>query len=210
MLVPDPRRCVPPPLHLQLSFLLPYRLLTTAHSSLSSPPAGVFYVSRMDGVIDVWDYYQRQSTPTYSHKVSDHPLSSISVQGSPQGGGGRLVAVGDVTGTVSLLEVSENLAVVQPNEKLMIGSMFERESKREENLEKRALALARAAKAASGKPVAQSEPEVDPREAAMEETLLKVDSDFMAVVRGAAAEESASTAAAAEVESKDEGKEQAE
>lgn len=145
----------------------------------------MFYVTRMDGVVDVWDYYQRQSTPTYSHKVSDAALSSISVQGSPQGGGGKLVAVGDVNGTVSLLEVSDNLAQVQPNEKLMMGAMFERESKREENLEKRALALARAAKAASSrKDVPAAEPEVDPRDAAMEETLKKVDADFLAAIHG--------------------------
>ncbi|CAN0537909.1 unnamed protein product, partial [Scytosiphon promiscuus] len=37
-------------------------------------------------------------------QVGDAPLSSISVQGNVQAGG-KLVAVGDVNGTVSLLEV---------------------------------------------------------------------------------------------------------
>ena len=36
--------------------------------------------------------------------MGDAPLSSISVQGNVQAGG-KLVAVGDVNGTVSLLEV---------------------------------------------------------------------------------------------------------
>lgn len=42
--------------------------------------AGVFYTCRMDGVLDVWDFFYRQNAVTYSHKVADYPLSSISVQ----------------------------------------------------------------------------------------------------------------------------------
>jgi dynein intermediate chain 2 len=80
--------------------------------------AGVFYTCRNDGVLDVWDFFYRQNAVAYSHKVADYPLSSISVQGNPQAGGGRLIAVGDTNGTVSLLEVSENLAVSQANEKV--------------------------------------------------------------------------------------------
>lgn len=58
------------------------------------------------------------------------------MQGTPQSGG-RLVAVGDVNGTVSLLEVCDSLAVPQSNEKGAISSMFEREFRREKNLEVR-------------------------------------------------------------------------
>jgi dynein intermediate chain 2 len=72
----------------------------------------------MDGVLDFWDIFYRQNAVAYSHKVADHPLSSISVQGTAQSGGGRLIAVGDVNGTVSLLEVSENLAVPPASEKV--------------------------------------------------------------------------------------------
>lgn len=42
--------------------------------------------------------------PCLSTQVGDAPLSSISVQGNVQAGG-KLVAVGDINGTVSLLEV---------------------------------------------------------------------------------------------------------
>lgn len=42
--------------------------------------AGVFYVTRMDGVVDVWDYFYRQNEVAYSHKIGDCALSSISVQ----------------------------------------------------------------------------------------------------------------------------------
>ena len=70
----------------------------------------------MDGVLSVWDLLVRQREPVYSHKVADVALSSLAVQGTPMSGGGRLVAVGDVAGTVSLLEVSANLAVPPAHE----------------------------------------------------------------------------------------------
>jgi hypothetical protein len=30
---------------------------------------GVFFVTRMDGVVDIWDYFYRQNEVAYSHKV---------------------------------------------------------------------------------------------------------------------------------------------
>ena len=56
---------------------------------------------------------------------------------SGQSSGGKLVAMGDVTGTVSLLEVCESLAAPQANERKAIDLMFEREMKQEKNLEVR-------------------------------------------------------------------------
>ena len=47
------------------------------------------------------------------------------------------MAVGDVSGTISLLEVCESLAVSQSNERKAIDLMFEREMKQEKNLELR-------------------------------------------------------------------------
>lgn len=171
----------------------------------------------MDGVLDVWDILYRQNAPAYSHKVADHPLSCLSVQGTAQSGGGRLLAVGDVNGTVSLLEMSENLAVPPPSEKVGISSMFDRESKREENLEKRAIALARAAKAAGAKGAAAggaaagggsgSADEAAERDDGMDEVLRKVDSEFMTLIKEAEEAESkdGSGAAAAAGAGKAEG-----
>jgi dynein intermediate chain 2 len=101
-------------------------MTTKYHSSYltsgcwSPTRAGVFFVTRMDGVVDIWDYFYRQNEVAYSHKVGDSMLSSISVHGGSGGAhgyGGRLVAMGDITGTVSLLELCESLAVSQQNEK---------------------------------------------------------------------------------------------
>ena len=82
----------------------------------------------------MWDLCQSHSEAAYNHKVGDSALSSIAVRGGAQGGG-RLVAIGDVGGTVSLLEVCASLAQAQPNEKAAVGSMLDRESRRVRNLE---------------------------------------------------------------------------
>ena len=105
--------------------------------------AGVFYVTRSDGVMDIWDISHTQNEVAYSHKVSDAALSSISIDGTTQGGG-KLVAVGDANGTVSMLEVCDSLAVPQLNEKSAVNAMLERETKRERIFEVREREVKRA------------------------------------------------------------------
>lgn len=168
-------------------------IMTTSYSPAyltagcwSPTRAGVFFTARMDGVLDVWDIYFRQSECAYSHKVGEHPLSSIAVQGSPQAGGGKLVAVGDMSGTVSLLELSDSLSRPQPDEKLLIGSMLDREKAREKHLEKRAAELARlrAKKAGAAAGAAETSDE-------MESILRQVDAEFLAMIKEAEEESSA-------------------
>ncbi|CAM9570000.1 unnamed protein product [Chrysoparadoxa australica] len=155
--------------------------------------AGVFYVTRMDGVVDIWDYFHRQNEVAYSHKVGDAALSSIAVQGNTQVGG-KLVAVGDVKGTVSLLEVCESLAVSQSNqEKPAVGVMFEREMKQEKNLELRERDLRRA-KATEAESKARAEADKkDGKDERMEELLRKVDAGFLAMIKEAENDESKGT-----------------
>ena len=105
--------------------------------------AGVFYVTRSDGVVDVWDISHNQNEVAYSHKVSDASLTSISIEGNTQSGG-KLVAIGDANGIVSLLEVCDSLAQPQHNEKAAVNAIFERETKREKNLEVREREVRRA------------------------------------------------------------------
>jgi len=112
-------------------------IITTRHHNSyltggcwSPTRAGVFYVTRADGVLDVWDISHNQNEVAYSHKVSDVALSSISVQCNTEGGG-KLVALGDVNGTVSLLEVCDSLTKPLPNEKSNVNSILERETKKE-------------------------------------------------------------------------------
>merc|ERR1712159_632142 len=112
----------------------------------SSTRAGVFFVTRMDGIVDVWDYFYRQNEVAYTHKVGDCALSSIANDATT----GRLLSVGDVEGTVALMEVCDSLATPQHNEKSAIGAMLERETKQEKNLELRECDLRRARDKAKG------------------------------------------------------------
>mmetsp|Transcript_8144 Transcript_8144/g.13404 ORF Transcript_8144/g.13404 Transcript_8144/m.13404 type:complete len:646 (+) Transcript_8144:270-2207(+) len=143
---------------------------------------GVFYVTREDGVVDFWDYFYRQNEVAYSHKVSDAPLSSISVHAQ-----GKLMGVGDRNGTVSLLQVCDSLALQQSNEKLAISGMFERETKREKNLEIRSREIARKQQKISQQATQQQVQtglnDDDEAQAEMTKLLQKIDEDFLKIVQ---------------------------
>lgn len=158
---------------------------------------GVFFVTRMDGVVDVWDYFYRQNEVAYSHKVGDQMLSCIAVQGGPgpsgplaSGPGGRLMCVGDVAGTVSLLELCESLAVPQQNERKAIDSMFEREMKQEKNLEAREKELKRQRAQEAESRAREAAEKRDGKDDKMEELLRKVDADFLTMIKEAEDDES--------------------
>lgn len=160
--------------------------------SWSPTRAGVFFVTRMDGVVDIWDYFYRQNEVAYSHKVGDCQLSSMAVQGTMQGqsSGGKLVAMGDVTGTVSLLEVCESLAAPQANERKAIDLMFEREMKQEKNLEARDRDLRRQRAAEAENKNKGEGDKKDAKDEKMEALLRKVDADFLAMIKTAEDDES--------------------
>merc|ERR1711988_811580 len=170
-------------------------MTTKYHSSYltsgcwSPTRAGVFFVTRMDGVVDIWDYFYRQNEVAYSHKVGDAGLSSIAVQGNPQSGG-RLMAVGDVQGTVSLLEVCESLADQQPSEKQSINAMFERETKREKNLESREREMKRQKKQFEDEKKKEGTEKKDGKDEKMEDLLRQVDADFLQMIKEAEDDES--------------------
>jgi dynein intermediate chain 2 len=99
---------------------------------------GVFYTCRQDGFIDFYDYFYRMNEVAYCHKVSDASLLSSALQSH-----GRLLAVGDSTGTVNLLELCDELwqtpvgkgAGETISEKVVVGNTFDREMRREKNLD---------------------------------------------------------------------------
>jgi len=93
---------------------------------------GVYYTTKKDGTMDVWDYHFKQNDPIFSTKVYDAGISSVSIQHH-----GKLVAVGSEEGTTSVLELSSALYHSPHEEKTNIANMFERETKREKNLEVR-------------------------------------------------------------------------
>jgi dynein intermediate chain 2 len=82
----------------------------------------------MDGFIDIWDYYYRQNEVAYTHKVSDSALSYLSVLN-------KYLAIGDSEGTVTMMQLCESLYQGNKTEKDVMNQIFEREAKREKNLE---------------------------------------------------------------------------
>lgn len=108
----------------------PYYPAFLSAASWSPTRAGVFYLCRGDGFIDTWDYYYRMNEVSLTQKVSDASLTSISIHQQ-----GSLMAIGDADGTITLMQLCDSLVQMAPNEKNMIGQMFDRETKREKNLE---------------------------------------------------------------------------
>lgn len=108
----------------------PYYPAFLSAASWSPTRAGVFYLCRHDGYIDTWDYYYRMNEVSLSQKVSDAALTSVNVAQN-----GSLMAVGDSDGTITLMNLCDSLVNMAPNEKNLIGQMFDRETKREKNLE---------------------------------------------------------------------------
>jgi dynein intermediate chain 2 len=84
----------------------------------------------MDGFLDVWDFFYRQNEVAYSQKVSDAVLTTIQINGS-------MAAIGDSDGTVSMMSMCRTLYdhTLNPREKEIMGAIFERETKREKNLD---------------------------------------------------------------------------
>ena len=92
--------------------------------------------------------------PPIPAQVHDDGLYSISIEQQ-----GSLLCTGSVDGSVYLLELSEGLTTLQRNEKPQITSMFERESKREKNLDARAkeLRISKAKEAKAAEAAAKEE-----------------------------------------------------
>jgi len=149
---------------------------------------GVFITTKMDGTLDVWDYFYKQNDPTLSLQVDGDGLRTVRMQDA-----GSLLATGSVDGSVYMLELCEGLSVIQPNEKNSVMQMLERESKREKNLEARVKELRQKEKraqevAAQGDGSAGQTP--------WEETVKKIEEDFWAQVGGKESAEEAAEASA--------------
>ncbi|XP_042658458.1 dynein axonemal intermediate chain 2 isoform X3 [Tyto alba] len=109
-----------------------YHLSYLTDGCWSTVRPAVFFTTRSDGTLDVWDFLFKQKDPSLSLKVCDEPLSSLRLQDN-----GCVVGCGSKLGTITLLEISSGLCTLQRNEKTLATAMFERETKREKVLEAR-------------------------------------------------------------------------
>ena len=64
------------------------------------------------------DFLFKQNDPTLNIQVCDEPIQSLRVQEH-----GRLVATGSQSGTLTLLELSDNLCTMQRNEKNLVSTV---------------------------------------------------------------------------------------
>ena len=94
---------------------------------------GLFFLTRMDGFLDVWDFYYRQNEVAYSQKISDSVLTAIY---NPQHATSML-AIGDADGTAHILSLCPPLydQTLQPKEREQMLLIFDREFRREKTLD---------------------------------------------------------------------------
>jgi len=94
--------------------------------------AGIYFVSRSDGWLLIYDLCYKINEPAYSLKISESALSSIAINNS----GDRLI-IGDEAGKVYLLELSDSFKSKHDdeNKKNFINSLFDREALREKAIE---------------------------------------------------------------------------
>jgi len=141
---------------------------------------GVLLTSNMEGVLDVWDIFHKQNEPCLSMQVDNDGLYSLSLQDT-----GDRLCTGSADGSVYMLELSEGLTTLQRNEKAQISAMFDRETKREKNLD----AIAKAKKVAErNAALTAKEPAKEPG-VPWEDKQKEVEDAFWAAVRPAEEEE---------------------
>lgn len=156
---------------------------------------GVFFVTRKDGWLDIWDYYYRQNEVAFSHKVSDYPLTTIKVNnvtGTSQIGvahydNGKYVAIGDNDGTITLLELCKTLYEPQPHENVTLSEIFIREKSREEHLKmQRMLLETKKKQQAKDKSAAEKLAEQAPTKDHLEKQAKDIEDEFEESLRKAA------------------------
>ncbi|KAJ4458609.1 putative Dynein intermediate chain 2; axonemal [Paratrimastix pyriformis] len=103
--------------------------LTTGCWSPTRP--GVFFTAMRNGFMGIWDMAAQQKA-VKDWKISDAAITSMEVHT-----GGSLLSAGSADGSVAVYELCEGLAVAQSNEKAAVQGVFEREAKREKNIEAR-------------------------------------------------------------------------
>ncbi|TPX51495.1 hypothetical protein SeLEV6574_g00261 [Synchytrium endobioticum] len=121
-------------------------LLTCAPSSTylisgrwSPTRPGIFFITRADGAIEVWDLMDRSHVPSLVQTVCSAAIASMEVH---QYGGRsterrQFIAAGDDEGSLHILEVPRGLSKPARNEQQSVGSFFDREVKRLQYVQER-------------------------------------------------------------------------
>nr|XP_048302125.1 dynein axonemal intermediate chain 2 isoform X2 [Myodes glareolus] len=152
-----------------------YHMAYLSDGAWSPVRPAVFFTTKMDGTLDIWDLVFKQCDPALSLKVCDEALFCLRVQDT-----GCLIACGSQLGTTTLLEVSSSLSTLQRNEKNIASSIFERETRREKILEARHREMRLKEKGkAEGKDDEQKDEEMALN---LEELVAKAEEEFFEVI----------------------------
>ncbi|PAA61501.1 hypothetical protein BOX15_Mlig008431g2, partial [Macrostomum lignano] len=132
----------------------------------------VFFTSKTDGTLDVWDLLFKQNDPTLTVQVSDEPLQSLRLQEH-----GRLMACGSQGGVATIVELSEGFYAQNRNERNLVNTIFERETRREKILEARHREMKLKEKKGGG-----GDDEEEHGEEQGEDLMAKAEQDFFAAI----------------------------
>ncbi|CAH1645243.1 unnamed protein product [Spodoptera littoralis] len=105
-------------------------------------------LTQYDGNLSIWDLLRRQHEPVLTMQVCEEPLVTVRSHDA-----GSLLTCGSQKGNIYLLELSQNLATSDKNDKLLLTAVLERESKRERILEARLREIRLKQRQAEGSPV---------------------------------------------------------
>lgn len=85
----------------------------------------MFYITKQDGSIDIWDLLDRTHEPCMNQSISPVPITSIyPYQVTTKQ---HLMAVGDAAGTLHILAIPWSLRQPTPNELISMSNYIERE-----------------------------------------------------------------------------------
>ena len=90
----------------------------------------LFFLSRMDGIVEGWDIIYKQKGPILSQAIHSGPIHCLAVHED-----GALLCAGQDDGGVVRMEVSPCLSNVNKEEKSTLLQLLDRETRREKVLE---------------------------------------------------------------------------
>lgn len=103
---------------------------------------GVIILTRMDGHIDIWDILDSTMNPILSFGLVSVPLTSLAFRASNLNGRDKqLIAVGDLKGSLHILDIPGSLRKPVNNEEALVNNFLDREMLRVNYVLKRTVIL---------------------------------------------------------------------
>mmetsp|Transcript_3748 Transcript_3748/g.9465 ORF Transcript_3748/g.9465 Transcript_3748/m.9465 type:complete len:857 (+) Transcript_3748:102-2672(+) len=105
-------------------FSSPYSSERLTAGCWSPTRAGVLFLAKADGAVDVWDLADRTHEPSTTFNVGSAAVTSLSMFAQQSA---QLLAAGDDQGTLHLMEIPRNLRRAPATEKAAMAAFFDRE-----------------------------------------------------------------------------------